>query len=409
MPSAKIIVGTHVKIGAKKGIVRFIGETSFATGEWYGIELEVPKGKNNGTVNGEIYFTCEDNYGLFCKKAQVRLDKSYKGTQPTEEVKVSTPAPTPTPTSPVTTTTEYNPIVGDIAKFKEHQGTIAFVGTTEFSTGIWCGLVLKTPDGKNDGTVKGKSYFTCQEKHGLFVKPEHLEFVSKSEIIVGTMTKDNKQEEETKSNNNTPIAPSTSTSTLPSSPSPTKNMTSTPSTPSTPSTSSILSAPSSAPSTPPSSSLTSPSRTRPSPSPSRTTTRLLREQRVALESNNNTIKELRIALENKDKEIQRLETQATITAKTTAATLAAASSSSSSTTTPTTPTVNTSLNEIKNLNSTIKRIEKEMSDTKAILNETSKENEMNKISYSTLESKHNATLIQMKALEKDRTGTSLQK
>ena len=35
-------VGAHVKVGAKKGVVRFIGATSFAAGEWYGVELELP-------------------------------------------------------------------------------------------------------------------------------------------------------------------------------------------------------------------------------------------------------------------------------------------------------------------------------------------------------------------------------
>ena len=36
---AGIGVGAHVKVGAKKGVVRFIGTTSFAVGEWYGVEL----------------------------------------------------------------------------------------------------------------------------------------------------------------------------------------------------------------------------------------------------------------------------------------------------------------------------------------------------------------------------------
>ena len=39
---AGIGVGAHVKVGAKKGVVRFIGTTSFAVGEWYGVELAQP-------------------------------------------------------------------------------------------------------------------------------------------------------------------------------------------------------------------------------------------------------------------------------------------------------------------------------------------------------------------------------
>ncbi|KAL4157980.1 hypothetical protein PRNP1_003760 [Phytophthora ramorum] len=66
-------VGAHVAFGAgKTGIVRFIGETDFASGEWVGIELERPEGKNNGELNGRVYFTCEPNHGLFVKKSMVR-------------------------------------------------------------------------------------------------------------------------------------------------------------------------------------------------------------------------------------------------------------------------------------------------------------------------------------------------
>ena len=35
------------------GVVRYIGPAKFATGDWVGIELDGPEGKNDGTVNGE--------------------------------------------------------------------------------------------------------------------------------------------------------------------------------------------------------------------------------------------------------------------------------------------------------------------------------------------------------------------
>ena len=192
-----ITVGSHVKIGAKRGVVQFIGETSFATGEWYGIELDCPKGKNDGTVNGDVYFSCPPNHGLFCKKAQVRVDRSYKAPPapaPAPAAPTPTPTPTPTPAPAVVTSlpaappapTIYIPKVGDLASFKEETGTIMFVGETEFSEGIWCGLMLPTPTGKNDGSVKGTSYFVCEQKHGLFVKPDNLIFVGKQASPVAT-------------------------------------------------------------------------------------------------------------------------------------------------------------------------------------------------------------------------------
>ncbi|TDH67467.1 hypothetical protein CCR75_001610 [Bremia lactucae] len=69
----EVEVGARVAFGAgKTGIVRFIGETDFASGEWVGIELERPEGKNNGELNGRVYFTCAPNHGVFVKKSMVR-------------------------------------------------------------------------------------------------------------------------------------------------------------------------------------------------------------------------------------------------------------------------------------------------------------------------------------------------
>lgn len=61
----------------KSGVVRFVGETEFAAGEWVGIELDRPDGKNNGELNGKVYFRCPPNHGLFCKKAQVCNSSMY--------------------------------------------------------------------------------------------------------------------------------------------------------------------------------------------------------------------------------------------------------------------------------------------------------------------------------------------
>lgn len=51
-------VGQRVEVVGKdvQGVIAFYGPTSFATGKWIGVKLDEPKGKNNGSVKGQVYF-----------------------------------------------------------------------------------------------------------------------------------------------------------------------------------------------------------------------------------------------------------------------------------------------------------------------------------------------------------------
>jgi len=55
--SSKITVGSRITTGvpSKKGQVMFVGETSFSAGEWLGVKLDTPDGKNDGSVGGILY------------------------------------------------------------------------------------------------------------------------------------------------------------------------------------------------------------------------------------------------------------------------------------------------------------------------------------------------------------------
>ncbi|XP_039275802.1 dynactin subunit 1 [Nilaparvata lugens] len=57
---------------------------------------------------------------------------------------------------------------------KEVLGNVAYVGSTMFAAGKWVGVILDEPKGKNNGSVDGKPYFQCADKHGVFVRQNQL-------------------------------------------------------------------------------------------------------------------------------------------------------------------------------------------------------------------------------------------
>ncbi|CAO1413154.1 unnamed protein product [Diamesa hyperborea] len=65
-------VGQKVEIAQKevRGVVAYVGVTTFAVGKWVGVILDEAKGKNNGSIKGTTYFTCPDNYGMFVRESQ---------------------------------------------------------------------------------------------------------------------------------------------------------------------------------------------------------------------------------------------------------------------------------------------------------------------------------------------------
>jgi len=50
------------------------------------------------------------------------------------------------------------------------KGIIAFIGETQFAPGVWAGILLDEPIGKNDGSVNGVRYFACEPLRGIFAK-----------------------------------------------------------------------------------------------------------------------------------------------------------------------------------------------------------------------------------------------
>jgi dynactin complex subunit len=179
-PSRNFKVGDQVLVdGVKSGVIGFIGQTQFARGVWVGVILDTAEGKNNGSVGGVQYFDCAPNHGLFTKlqklahiepksspvhhrppvganippaqqaQAQISRGSSLEGSsrasssQPTDAAQLKA--------------------LRDKLKIGDHvlvggmkEGILRFLGTTEFAKGVWAGVELPEPLGKNDGAVSGK-------------------------------------------------------------------------------------------------------------------------------------------------------------------------------------------------------------------------------------------------------------
>ncbi|VDN25418.1 unnamed protein product [Gongylonema pulchrum] len=56
----------------------------------------------------------------------------------------------------------------------EKAGFVSYVGLTNFKPGYWIGVTYDAPLGKHDGSVDGVRYFTCENGHGAFVRPQFV-------------------------------------------------------------------------------------------------------------------------------------------------------------------------------------------------------------------------------------------
>ncbi|KAI1495321.1 CAP-Gly domain-containing protein [Biscogniauxia mediterranea] len=69
---SEYIVGQTIQLNdGRNAIVRFVGQTHFAVGDWIGVELDDESGKNDGSVQGERYFDCSPGKGMFVRPMAV--------------------------------------------------------------------------------------------------------------------------------------------------------------------------------------------------------------------------------------------------------------------------------------------------------------------------------------------------
>ncbi|CAH8599405.1 unnamed protein product [Heterobilharzia americana] len=208
--------------GQRRGVLRFIGETQFAPGIWYGVELEQPVGKNNGSIHGVRYFDCPIGHGIFAPINRIQKLPSRCNTPNLQSIhkhdtlmttsyhselidssKSFTRTPWSTTTSPmigrsvigrpplpielvnalkavgrVPTESAEEPVFylseGMQVLCAGEIGVVRYIGPITFADGIWLGVELRKPRGRHDGSVAGRRYFTCRPGHGLLVRPARV-------------------------------------------------------------------------------------------------------------------------------------------------------------------------------------------------------------------------------------------
>ena len=61
----------------------------------------------------------------------------------------------------------------------ERRGVLRYIGEPEFASGLWVGIELDQPVGKNNGWLNGIRYFTCEANHGIFIRAERVDLDSR--------------------------------------------------------------------------------------------------------------------------------------------------------------------------------------------------------------------------------------
>lgn len=74
-----------------------------------------------------------------------------------------------------------DPPLGTIVEVSVGRGVVRFSGATSFKPGKWVGIELLEPNGKNDGSVDGVTYFACKMNYGVFVRASQIKATFGSE------------------------------------------------------------------------------------------------------------------------------------------------------------------------------------------------------------------------------------
>eukprot|EP01083_Nonionella_stella_P218366 783106_1 len=70
--SVEFKINDYVLLTGKEGYIRYIGERIHRHSQWYGIQLIIGNGQNDGSEYGERYFSCEPGKGIFVRLSAIK-------------------------------------------------------------------------------------------------------------------------------------------------------------------------------------------------------------------------------------------------------------------------------------------------------------------------------------------------
>eukprot|EP01084_Bolivina_argentea_P105530 188972_1 len=152
----RFVPGDIVKLkkSNRQAKIKFIGEVQGKDGILYGVELESGKGNNDGTFKGVKYFNTVND-------AKRGMFVTHNGIK-----KLLKTAPN-----------MHRITINDSKYFEKYDcfGFVKFIGNVTGKAGIYFGVELVEPQGKNNGTLKDRQYFKCNDNCGVFIKSKEFQ------------------------------------------------------------------------------------------------------------------------------------------------------------------------------------------------------------------------------------------
>jgi len=162
------------KMVNQTGIVRYIGKLDGKKGVWYGLELMKGQGRHDGNFNGVQYFNVKSRMGVFVpanllnrKLSRVSIDKFGIFDSKGDFVL----------NSDIRIKSRVELRFGGV-------GVLKYVGGVPTHSGIWYGIELDTPTGRNDGL----GMFKCKPNHGIFVRRNRIKTIRSQTMTIGVIS-----------------------------------------------------------------------------------------------------------------------------------------------------------------------------------------------------------------------------